>query len=515
MEVLREQNMEKFKKISFVLATLFVAAALAIKFTRPEWQKYATYSVIAGVVFFLISLWFERAELKNFFTARSTRHGLNAAVMVLFVLAILGLLNWIVNRHPMKYDTTKNKQFSLSSLTLSSLNNLKKPVKITAFFTEAQDEGNRQKMKDLLDNYKTHSKQLQVQMVDPLKNPRLTQQYGIETNGTTVFEGDGQKTTISTTSEEDVTNALLRITSNKKITLYFLEGHNEANIADFENSGISQIVDEFKKKNYVIQELKDLAATGKIPADCNTLIIAAPTVTLLDHEIKAIQSYIDAGGRVLILDDPQADASLVKLLAANGVTSDDDVVVDDHYFFPLADIAVPLIVPKQGTPLTREFNMQMFFPVVRSLSYKDGGKETITPIAESTQYSWAETDKKQAAYDEGKDKKGPVTVGLTLTKTVDAKDKRSNEARIVVFGDVNFAQNAFVGIPGNKQILLNSVAWLTEQENLIHLPPRDEHSDILMLSSTQLNYTFLLVVVVLPGLVIAAGIAVWIRRKKL
>ena len=509
--------MEKFKKISFALATLFIAAALAVKLTKPEWQQYATYAIGAGVAFFLLSLWFERSELKNFFTARSTKHGFNAVVLVIFVLAIVGLANWIVNRHPVKYDTTKNKQFSLSSLTISSLKDLKKPVKITAFFTEAQEEGNRAKMKDLLDNYKVYSKQLQIQLVDPLKNPRLTQQYGIETNGTTVLESEGQKTTISTTSEEDVTNAILQITSNKKTTVYFLQGHGEPSISNFENPGISQIVDELKKKNYVIQELKDLAATGKIPEDCNTLIIAGPAVTLLDHEIKAIQTYLDAGGRALVLDDPQADASLSKLLTTYGINSGSDVVVDDHYFFPLADIAVPLIVPKQGTPLTREFNMQMFFPVVRSLNYKEseGSKMTYTPVAESTQYSWAETDKEKAAFEEGKDTKGPVTVGLTATKTVDAKDKKSNEMRLVVFGDENFAENAFVGIPGNKQILLNSVAWLTEQENLIHLPPRNDRSDILMLSSTQLNYTFVLIVLVLPGLVIAAGITVWIRRKKL
>ena len=153
--------------------------------------------------------------------------------------------------------------------------------------------------------------------------------------------------------------------------------------------------------------------------------------------------------------------------------------------------------------------------MTRSFTYKEGGKESISPFVESTQYSWGETDKQQAQYDEGKDKKGPLSVGVTLTKTIDAKDKLSNEARLVVFGDVNFVQNAFVGIPGNRQIVLNAVAWLTEQENLIHLPPRNDHSDVLMLSSTQMNYTGLLIVIVLPGLVLAAGIAIWIRRKKL
>lgn len=507
--------MEKFKKISFLLATLFVAAALAIKFTKPEWQQYATYAVIAGVVFFLISLWFERGELKTFFTARSTRHGANALVMVIFVLAILGTLNWIVSRHPMKYDTTKNKRFSLSSLTVNQLKELKKPVKVTAFFSKSQDENNREQIQFLLDSYKTFSPQIQTQIIDPRVDPLLAQQYEIKSFGTTVVQSGDQKTTITTTSEEDLTNAILRVTSSKKTTIYFLQGHNEPGIADAETGGISQIADELKKKNYVIEELKDLAATGKIPQDCSALIIAAPAVKLLDREVTAIQAYLDGGGRGVIFDDPQADPSLGAFLQANGITPNDDIVVDDHYSAALTSPAYPYILPKEGSPLTREFRLQMFFPITRSFTFKEGGKETISPFAESTQYSWGETDKQQAQYDEGKDKKGPLSVGLTLTKTVDAKNKLSNETRLVIFGDVNFVENEFVGVPGNSQIFLNAVAWLTDQENLIHLPPRNDHSDILMLSSTQMNYTGLLIVVVLPGLVLATGIAIWIRRKKL
>src|SRR5262245_23423751 len=105
--------MEKFKKISFALSCLLIVAALALKMTRPEWQLYSNIAAGVGVLFFLVSLYFERAELKNFFTARSTRYGLNSLVMVLLVLAIVVIANWIISRHEIKWDTTKNKQFSL------------------------------------------------------------------------------------------------------------------------------------------------------------------------------------------------------------------------------------------------------------------------------------------------------------------------------------------------------------------------------------------------------------------
>src|SRR5206468_6791234 len=126
--------MDKLQKLSFPIAAALVIAALGVKMARPQWQLYANGAVIVGAIFFLISLYFERESLKAFFSARSTRYGFNSLVMVILVLAIVCVVNWIASRHAIKYDTTKNKQFSLSSLTVNSVKNLKKPVKITSFY---------------------------------------------------------------------------------------------------------------------------------------------------------------------------------------------------------------------------------------------------------------------------------------------------------------------------------------------------------------------------------------------
>jgi ABC-type uncharacterized transport system involved in gliding motility auxiliary subunit len=509
--------MKNLKQLSFVLASLFILAALGIKMSKPEWQLYANIAIGAGVFFFLLSLYFERSELMSFFSARSTRYGLNSLVMVIFVLAIVALGNWVVSRHPWKYDTTKNKQFTLSSLTINTLKSLKEPVKITAFFTEAQDGEARTTMKDLLDNYKLHSDKLDIRLVDPLKDPRLTEGYGIQNNRTTVFEVGKQKNTIATTNEEDVTNAILKVTSKGQTTVYFMQGHGEPSIGDYENGGYAGVSDDLKKANYVVNELKDLAATAKIPTDCDVLIVPGPKVAFSDAELKALREYLAGGGRMLALDDPQSDPSLQKLLSDYHVTGNADVVVDDHYFLPMSSPAIPLIRGAEGTPLTKEFSYPMFFPLTRSLSYddKDAQGLTFTPVAQSTPDSWGETDKEKAEFEEGKDKKGPLTVGLTVTKPVSDADKRTSEMRLVVFGDMNFVENAFTGVPGNKQMFSNAIAWLSEQENLIHLPPRNTSSDVMLLSSSQFNYIALLSVIILPAAVLAVGITVWVKRKKL
>ena len=490
-----------------------------MKMAKPEWQLYANIVVGLGAAFFLLSLYFERSSLKTFFSARSTRYGINSVVIVLLVLGLVGLINWIASRHEIKWDTTKNKQFSLSSLSVNAVKNLKKPVKITAFYSfQGEDDGSRQKMKTLLDDYSSHSKLLEAKIIDPLKNMPLVRQYGVEHDKTTIVESGNQKQTLTTTEEEDLTNAILKVSSNKQVTLYFMQGHGEPGIADADTGGMSGVVEQLKKSNYIIQELKDFAAKPKVPDDCSTLVLASPKVQLLDHEIKGVLDYLNAGGRALILDDPRSDASLAKIFAPYQVTPENDIVVDENCNFPLAGPVVPCVVPEAGTPVSREFDNRavLFLPETRSLTYKEGGNEVFTAVAKSTENAYGETDKEKASYDEGKDKKGPLTVGVLVTKPAEAKEKKNPETRLAIFGDASFAQNQFVGwSPYNYQFFANSLAWLTEQENLIHLPPRNTRNDVMTLSSTQLTYIWVLVLVVLPLAVLGTGIGVWVRRKKL
>ena len=179
---------------------------------------------------------------------------------------------------------------------------------------------------------------------------------------------------------------------------------------------------------------------------------------------------------------------------------------------------MPCVVAKLGTPVAREFDDRavLFFPEAKSLSYtaEKDAKATYTVVAESSDKSWGETDKERAELNEGTDKKGPLTVGLLIEKTQEGGQK--GETKIAIFSDASFAQNQFVNwSPWNFRLFSNSIAWLTEQENLIHLPPKSTQSDTMMLSSTQLNSILLLGVIGLPLIVLITGVVVWMRRKKL
>ena len=122
----------------------------------------------------------------------------------------------------------------------------------------------------------------------------------------------------------------------------------------------------------------------------------------------------------------------------------------------------------------------MFFPLAKSIEYKaaQGGKENFTAFAQTSQFSWGETDKQTAKFDEGKDIKGPLTVGLLVSLPLENKDdktKRSNEMRMVIFGDATFAQNDFARIPGNGPLpKFGCLAYRTRKSNSTSSAQRQE-----------------------------------------
>ena len=87
------------------------------------------------------------------------------------------------------------------------------------------------------------------------------------------------------------------------------------------------------------------------------------------------------------------------------------------------------------------------------------------------------------------------------------------ETRIVVFGDSDFVANRYLGIPGNKDLFLNSVNWLAQQENLISIRPRDPESRGVTLTAERAQIIFWLSILIIPGLILALGVQTWWRRR--
>ncbi len=514
------------------LGVALVFAAVAIRFLKPEYQYYNGLA-IAGLVCTLLYILSQWREIGQSFSGRQARYGSLAAASVLVVLGILIAINYIGNKHNKRWDLTAARQFSLSDQTKKVLADLKEPVRIRVFARTEEF----QRLRDRLDQYTYQSKLVTAEYIDPEKRPGLAQQYGVTALNTIVFDYKGRNEKVTTDAEQDLTNGLIRVITGRQPKVYFTQGHGEKDTTSAERSGYNAISGIMTNNNFVVQKIA-LAQVTAVPADADIVVIAGPRTDFLGPEIDLLKAYLAKGGKLLVLLDPVVKAdqgqpvALQGLLKDWGIDAGNDVVLDVSGMGRLigTDESVPVAVSYPSHPITDNFNLLTAYPLARSMTPVEGGSNgrTAQRIVETSASSWAETNIKGLSTEQPKldesDKKGPVSLAAAVsgpaTDTPAAPpDSKSGEtpkkveARVVAFGDSDFASNAALGVQGNKDLFLNSLNWLAQQENLIAIRPRDPDDRRITLTADQQRRIFYLTVLIVPGLILLAGVQTWWRRR--
>jgi ABC-type uncharacterized transport system involved in gliding motility auxiliary subunit len=516
------------------LGVALVFAAVAIRFLKPEWQPYYNGLAIAGLVCTLLYMLSQWREIVQAFAGRQARFGTLAAASILVVLGILIAINYLSTRHNKRWDLTAAHQYSLTDQTKKVLADLKEPVKIRVFARSDEFE----RYRDRLDEYTYQSKQVSVEYIDPEKRPGLAQQLGVTALGTIVFEYKGRNEKVNSEAEQEVTNALIKVIQGRQPKVYFTQGHGEKDTAGAQPGGYNSIVAGLTSGNFVVDKVV-LAQAGAVPADAEVLIIAGPKTDFLGPEIDAVKAYLAKGGKLLVMLDPvikvdqPQPVGLQALLKDWGIDAGNDVILDVSGMGRLigTDESVPVAASYPPHPITEDFRLLTAYPLARSMSPVDGGVNghTAQRIVETSSRSWAETNLKSlsggqpAKQDEG-DKPGPVALASAVSAAATAAPPPATPpkegtapqpaaTRGVAFGDSDFASNGALGVAGNRDLFLNTVNWLAQQENLIAIRPRDPEDRRITLTADQERRIFYLTVLIVPGLVLLAGVQTWWRRR--
>ncbi|MQK95185.1 hypothetical protein EI021_27775, partial [Escherichia coli] len=143
----------------------------------------------------------------------------------------------------------------------------------------------------------------------------------------TVFEADGKKERVSFGSEKEFTGALIKVTKDKKPTVYFLQGHGERTYDSFAGVGLGMLKSGLERLNYQIKELK-LLTEKTVPKDCDVLVIAGAQRELFPQEKQAIKAYLDKGGRLLLMLEADPAPSFSDWLDEWGLEAKSGMVVE-------------------------------------------------------------------------------------------------------------------------------------------------------------------------------------------
>ena len=448
--------------------------------------------------------------------ARQTKFMAYTAVYVLVVLAVIGAVNFLANRYNKTVDLTANKKFTLSDQTDKVVRELKTDATITYW-----DQPTRfQAAHDLLDRYKNLNSKLEVKYQDTDKNRTQAIAAGIKQIPTIYVDVAGKHQEAKSLSEEEITGALVRAVKGGERRACFVLGSGEHSVDDADRTGYSAVRQIIESNNYKTQSLK-LIEKPEIPKECMLVVVAGPTHDYIAPEVEALKKFVEEGGRAMFLLDPplmfakqeiDENKALTDVLASWGVTMDKDLVLDTSGVGQVFGMGpeIPLVTSYASHAIVRTMkDVPSGFPISRSITIKNGEKTTVEKLFETSDNSFATANLKSADIKPSpSDKKGPLTLGAAGNY-----NGGSTKGMFVVVGSSRWIDNSFLRFNGNRDLFLNMLNWLSSDEDLISIRPKEPEDRRLSLTARQMMLVFYSSVVAIPLIILAAGFGVWWRRR--
>lgn len=438
---------------------------------------------------------------------------LQNSLFVLLLLTTVVLLSLLARDHRMQRDISQNSRNSLTQASLDVLKQLPGALTITAFAApqDARLGDVRKLIQDFMLPYQRAKPDIRLEFVDPAEQPKLASAAGVQVNGEMVVKFAGKSEHLTALNEQIFTNLLMRLARSQQRLVMQVEGHGERKLNGKANHDLGEFGKQLATKGFQTASL-NLALAQEVPDNASVLVITQPQLDWLPGEIAKLKTYLDKGGNLLWLVDPeplhglQALADMLRLILTAGVVID--------------PAAQQLNVPATwalGTsygrhPITQGFNLITVFPFARGLRVNQDQDWQATTLIEVAQRGWVETGKldETARFDKKRDTPGPVAIGIAL-----AKQLKGREQRVVIIGSGAFLANSYLGNAGNLDLGVNIINWLAQDENLITIQPRATLDSNLNLGKTALTLISVGFLIALPLVFLVTGGVIWWRRRKL
>ena len=498
-----------------ILGTLLALSGLVLSEIDPSRSGTVATLEALGLLCLAIYLVNNWQRLKSFSSQRSTKLGFNSILAILLMIGILFIINFLVVRHGGRWDLSETQRFSLAPQTFEVLGQLKEDIHILVFAHERSPGFNA--YRDLLDTYSHVSPHIQVSFIDPEKKPRVARKFNITKVDTAVFQRGEQTFQVTKPTEANLTSGLLRVTHDEKKRIVFLEGHGERRIKDMENRGLSFFQERLETQGYEVDRglfSKDAA----ILPSTTVLIIAGPREPLINSETLHIQDFVQNGGRVLFLIDPETTSGLDPLLAQWGLTLGPGIIVDPEDRVSQSSPTALLVRRFTKHAITNGVTAPLLLPVSQDISFDQTQalEWSFTSLTQSSEESWAETDfsRTDPKFQVGEDRKGPFSLAAALEFS-DRANHGSSHPSTVIIGNSAFASNAYAKFPGNTDFLLNAIAWLAQEDALMSISAKDPAFEPFIPNPTQEHMLLAIQVFSVPLLLLFLGITIWRRRSQL
>jgi len=534
--------MNRWVRFSGIFGLVLFAFGFLGTMLMRRWPPETILLIHIALGLGLIFFWFLTSGIKGLKNAggvikgRTTRFTTNVLLYTLVMLGLIGGINWLAKKYDKRWDLTAENVYSLADQSDQAIKKLSHPLKIVGFKRLDGSED----LKNLLTLYKNaNPSEVTTEFVDPQAKPHLIDRYQMKAGNLVYLEyGEKENTSVSRlneTTEESITNAIIKLTRGIAKKIYYIQGHGEPNLTGSGKEDLGIFAKSVGDEHLTIEGLL-LAQKGSIPEDAAAVMLVSPKSPMLPEEKDILIKYAESGGRLVLLTDPRTTSDVKDIAAKFDIKVHDDVIVDQvQRLFAGPALGVQPLIREYGThPITKNFTPEniVLFNMASSVEpVGTGSVNNIISLVKTGSQAWGETnladlldsDKPTASRDEG-DNFGPLTVGAAYEKKLsnvsndpNKKDETSDEfkksIRVAVYGNSDWILNGFIGaVGGNRDLILNTLNWVVGEDGGITIRPRSiKESAAPMTIETFLN--LLAASFILPELILLLGLFIWWNRR--
>jgi ABC-type uncharacterized transport system involved in gliding motility auxiliary subunit len=439
---------------------------------------------------------------------------------ILLLAAAVAMTAWLSTRYVVQADWTSGARNSLSAESRELLTRLPEPMRITAFVR--QNVLLRKAIETLVGRYQRYKPDITLDVINPDATPERARELGITGEGELYIEYAGLGQRVLELNEQAMTNALLRLGRSGERVVTFLSGHGERKPLGEANHDLGNFGRELERTGITLRE-HTLASETRIPDDTSLLVIAGPQTELFPGEVELIEDYLNRGGNLLWMAEPDHSAEVTTLGEALGVRFLEGVIVDaDTPLFGIDNPTFILVAEYGRHPITADVHAVTVFPTAAALDVNPTDAWEPIELLTTQTRTWTETGpiSGQIGYDaESNERAGPLTLAVALTRprpgtAVESEDPELPQQRVIVTGDGDFLANAYLGNGANLALGLNLFNWLSQDDALISIRAKSAPDQTLDLSANTLILIGVGHLLVLPAALVSLGLLVWIRRRR-
>ncbi len=532
--------MKKLSQIGGIIGIVLLALAGTVGLIQQDLTIISLIHLVLGSVLLILSLIINLKEVREFLSKGGMRMGPQIAIQGVLIVLMRLFVNIIIYRHDYIKDFTNKRLFTLRPQSRTTIKNLPGKVDVMAFFPGGSFNETRQRLRI----YGIYPK-VSLRIIDPDKNEDVAQAENIPREPGVLFKYQGERVWINKYNEQDITNALIKVTRDTRPTVWFSMGHGEPALKSTDPNGLSYLHRMLTDQGYQVETV-DLRAKEKIPDEVSMVALIGPNTQLIENEIRILDDYLVRGGDAIICLDPVFSAEEVtgmeRFLGPYGVRAQWNIVRDPES--RLADDKTGTwIISKNISskhPVTEGLTQpSLVFYRTRSLTISQslGPRLSVTPLAQSSSQSFAKyvdpnlfsrmktQQEKQQFMKSIFEEKGDAdarqkhVLAMAINKKPPQKkawlkeDEVPSEMRIVVTGTSAICRNISISIPYNWEFVMNSFNWLAGEEDLKHIKTRQRGGNRIYLSRAQKNGILYISVMIIPEIFMIIGLAVWWRRR--